>query len=311
MIMTWSTGCLVARLLCGSAAAILATSTVASAQQPFKSPAEAATALVEAARGNDLNRLYTILGMGGRDMLTSGDPIADAGDRQRFVTAYDSRHSVSENGDAATILIGQDDFSFPIPIVRAGGGWKFDVDAGRREIIARRIGRNELDAMQVSLAIFDAQQEYAAKDRKGGGSGAYAQRIVSRAGARDGLYWNSAAGDDPSPLGQLAADAAAEGYSAGETRRPFHGYFYKILTRQGPSAPGGAFDYVVGGKMIGGFGLLAYPAEYGRSGVMSFMLNHDGILYQKDLGLGTPYTAARMRSFNPSKGWKQATPEKQ
>lgn len=310
MIRTWPTACLLVQLLCGSAVAILANLTVANAQEAFKSPAEAATALAEAARSSDLKRLYAVLGTGGRDILSSGDPIADAGDRLRFVTAYDNRHSISEKGDAATLLIGQDEFSFPIPIVRAGGRWKFDVEAGRKEIVARRIGRNELDAIQVSLAIFDAQQEYAAKDRSGAGAGVYAQRIVSRAGAKDGLYWDSAAGDEPSPLGQLAADAAAEGHSPGEPRRPFHGYFYKILKRQGPSATGGAFDYIANGKMIGGFGLLAYPAEYGRSGVMSFMLNHDGLVYEKDLGPGTSSTAASMQSFNPDKGWKQVTPEK-
>lgn len=310
MIIAWPAARALAGLLCGSAVGILTAATAASAQQPFKSPSEAATALVEAVRGSDEKRLRTILGTVGWDTLFSGDEVADAADRRRFLAAYDGRHSVSENGDKATLVLGQDDFPFPIPIIRSGESWKFDGVSGRNEIFARRIGRNELDAIQASLAFFDAQQEYAAKDRTGQGPGLYAQRIVSRAGAKDGLYWDSAAGEERSPLGELAAEAAAEGYRAGETRRPYHGYYYKVLKRQGAAAPGGAVDYIAGGKMIGGFALLAYPAEYGRSGVMSFMLNHAGTVYQKDLGPGTVRTAARMQSFNPGKGWEKVTPEK-
>ncbi|HEV7260503.1 MAG TPA: DUF2950 domain-containing protein [Bosea sp. (in: a-proteobacteria)] len=308
MMMAWPAVRTLSRLIC--VAGLVATATAASAQQAFKTPAEAATALVEAARGTDEKRLRSILGIVGRDTLHSGDDVADAADRKRFIEAYDSRHSVSEQGDKATLLVGPDDFPFPIPIMRSDKGWSFDGVAGRSEILARRIGRNELAAIQASLAYFDAQQEYAAKDRTGQGRGIYAQRIVSRAGAKDGLYWDSAAGEEPSPLGEFAAGAAAEGYRAEETRRPFHGYYYKILTRQGPSAPGGAIDYVAGGRMIGGFGLLAYPAEYGRSGVKSFMLNHDGTVYEKDLGPNTGRIAGRMQSFNPDKGWEKVAPQK-
>lgn len=297
------------RLICAVAFGILAAATAARAQEAFKTPVEAAEALVEAARGTDEKRLRAILGVVGRDTLHSGDDVADAADRKRFLEAYDGRHSISEQGDKATLIVGPDDFPFPIPMMRSAKGWSFDGEAGRAEIFARRIGRNELAAIQASLAFFDAQQEYAAKDRSGQGAGVYAQRIVSRAGARDGLYWPSAAGEEQSPLGDLAAEAAAEGYKAGEARRPFHGYYYKILKRQGPSAPGGAIDYVAGGKMIGGFALLAYPAEYGRSGVMSFMLNHDGTVYQKDLGPGTSRIAQRMQSFNPDKGWEKVAPQ--
>jgi hypothetical protein len=297
-------------LICAGALGIVAAATTATAQEAFKTPSAAATALIEAARGSDEKRLHAILGIVGRDILHSGDDIADAADRKRFLEAYDSRHSINEKGDKAVLLVGQDEFPFPIPIARSGEQWKFDGVAGRDEIFARRIGRNELAAIQASLAFFDAQQEYAAKDRTGQGRGVYAQRIVSRAGAKDGLYWDSAAGEEPSPLGELAAEAAAEGYRAGEKRRPFHGYYYKILRRQGPAAPGGAIDYVAGGKMIGGFALLAYPAEYGRSGLMSFMLNHAGAVYQKDLGPNTGRIAARMRNFNPDKGWEKVTPEK-
>lgn len=297
------------RLICLVAIGIVAVATAARAQEAFKTPAAAAAAMIEAARTNDEKRLQAILGSVGRDALHSGDDVADAADRKRFLEAYDSRHSIAEQGDKATLIVGPDDFPFPIPILRRGNGWRFDGASGRDEILARRIGRNELAAIQASLAFLDAQQEYAAKDRTGRGPGVYAQRIVSRPGAKDGLYWESAAGDEPSPLGSLAAEAAAEGYRASETRRPFHGYYYKILKRQGAAAPGGAIEYVVGGRMIGGFALLAYPAEYGRSGLMSFMLNHQGTVYQKDLGPGTDRVAARMQSFNPGKGWEKVAPQ--
>lgn len=297
------------RLICAIAFGLIAAVTAARAQEVFKTPSEATTALIEAARGGDEKRLRAILGIIGRDSLHSGDDIADAADRKRFLEAYDSRHSINEQGDKATLIVGPDDFPFPIPIMRRGDGWTFDGVSGRDEIRARRIGRNELAAIQASLAFCDAQQEYAAKDRSGQGVGVYAQRIVSRAGAKDGLYWLSAAGEEPSPLGELAAEAAAEGYTTGETRRPFHGYYYKILRRQGPAAPGGAIDYVAGGKMIGGFALLAYPAEHGRSGVMSFMINHQGTVYQKDLGAKTGRIAARLQSFNPDKGWEKVAPQ--
>ena len=292
-------------LICAVAFGIVAAATTARAQEAFKTPSAAATALIDAARGSDEKRLRAILGIVGRDTLHSGDDVADAADRKRFLEAYDSRHAISEQGDKATLIVGPDDFPFPIPILRRGEGWMFDGVSGRDEILARRIGRNELAAIQASLAFFDAQQEYAAKDRAGQGRGVYAQRIVSSTGAKDGLYWESEAGEEPSPLGDLAAEAAAEGYRAGETRRPFHGYYYKILKRQGGSAPGGAIDYVAGGKMIGGFAILAYPAEYGRSGVKSFMLNHAGAVYEKDLGPNTGRIAGRMQSFNPDKGWEK------
>lgn len=295
------------RLLCACVVGILANATLASAQELFKSPGEAAAALVTAARASNMSQLYAILGIHGREIVSSGDPVADAADRQRFVTGYDAKNAITEAGNTATLLVGQDDFPFPIPIVRANGQWKFDAEAGRKEILFRRIGRNELAAIQTSLAFFDAEYEYAAKDRTGQGVGAYAQRIVSRPGKRDGLYWETAPGEEQSPLGELAAEAAADGYKAGQTRRPFHGYYYKILKRQGAAALGGAADYVVGGRMIGGFALLAYPAEYGRSGVMSFMINHAGTVYQKDLGFGTSRQAARMRTFNPDSTWEKVS----
>jgi hypothetical protein len=310
MILTWPAVHLLVRLLCASAAGVAAFSTAARAQELFKSPDEAATALVAAARDDNFPRFRKILGIAGREILFSGDEVQDASDRQRFLAAYDNRHSISEKDATATLLVGQDDFPFPIPIVRSDNGWKFDVEMGRKEIVARRIGRNELDAVQTSLAFFDAQQEYATKNLGSQGAGVYAQRIVSRPGAKDGLYWPTEPGQEQSPLGELAARAASQGYTVDEGRQPFHGYYFKILTRQGSAAPGGKIDYLARGKMIGGFALLAYPAEYARSGLTSFLISHAGTVYQKDLGRDTRYIADRMLSFNPGDGWEKVTPEK-
>jgi hypothetical protein len=203
------------------------------------------------------------------------------------------------------MVIGQHEFPVPMPLDRKDALWRFDSAAGRQEIVFRRIGRNELDAIQASLAFVDAQNEYADKDR-GAGLGAYAQRIVSSTGKKDGLYWPTSAGEDPSPLGDLVAEATTQGYRAGE-RKPFHGYYFKILTKQGPSAPGGDLDYIVDGKMIGGFALVAYPAEYRNSGVMSFIVNHAGVVYQKDLGANTAKTAERMTTFDPDRTWQKVS----
>jgi hypothetical protein len=186
------------------------------------------------------------------------------------------------------------------------GTWSFDTAAGRQEILARRIGHNELDAVQTSLAYVDAQNEYAAKDR-GDGQGVYAGRFISESGKKDGLYWPTAQGEEESPLGELFAAASRQGYRAGEGRSPYHGYYYKILTKQGPAATGGAVDYVVNGKMIGGFALVAYPAAYRNSGVMTFIVNHEGVVFQKDLGPRTAELAERMTAFNPDSSWTKVT----
>ena len=188
--------------------------------------------------------------------------------------------------------------------MRKDGKWLFDTEAGRREILARRIGHNELDAIQVTLAYVDAQNEYAEKDRTGAGAGLYARRFISESGKKDGLYWPRAEGEEESPLGELFAVASRQGYS-GEGHAPYRGYYYKILTRQGPHAPGGALDYVVNGKMIGGFGLVAYPAQYRNSGVMTFMVSHEGTVFEKDLGPDTDEIAERIKSFDPDPSWKK------
>jgi hypothetical protein len=281
---------------------IVVMASAAGAQQSFKTAEEAADALASAARAGDRKGLLAVLGRDGAEIVSSGDAVADAATRQQFVAAYDAKHELAmEGADKAVLIIGRDDWPFPIPLVRRDGAWQFDTAAGREEILYRRIGRNELSTIQTCLAYVDAQNEYAEKGIAG--NGIHAQRIVSRPGKKDGLYWPAQTGADESPLGELAA--AAEGYRAGQQPMPYHGYYYRILTRQGANAPGGALDYIVGGKMIGGFALVAYPAEYGNSGVMTFLVNHRGIVYEKDLGPRTGAIAARMSAFNPDRTWRR------
>lgn len=276
----------------------------ANAQQAFKTPDEAASALAGAAKAGDPKAIVTVLGPDGVDIVSSGDPVADATTREKFVAAYDAKHQITMEGDnKAIVVIGQEDFPLPIPLVRKDGTWRFDTVAGREEILFRRIGKNELDAIQSSLAYVDAQNDYADKDRTGAGKGIYAQRIVSSAGKKDGLYWPDAQNNDASPLGELIAKATTQGYRTGGGRTPYHGYYFKILTEQGAAAPGGELDYVVKGKMIGGFALVAYPAEYRNSGVMTFIVNHTGTVYEKDLGPNTAKLAERMTAYNPDSTW--------
>ena len=287
-------------------AALLLTTSVATAQQTYKTPQAAVDALVAAAKADDEKAALAVFGKAGEDIISSGDKVSDDAIRKRFVESYDAKHQIAMDGDAkATLVIGQNDYPFPVPLVRKAGLWSFDTEAGRREVLVRRIGRNELNAIQTSLAYVDAQDEYAAKDR-GAGVGVYAQRFVSEPDKKNGLYWPTAAGEEESPLGELFAAASKQGYRAGEGRTPYHGYYYKILTKQGPAAPGGAHDYVVNGKMIGGFALVAYPAEYRNSGVMTFLVNYDGTVYQKDLGRDTTALAEEMTAYNPDKTWTKA-----
>jgi hypothetical protein len=261
------------------------------------------TALAAAVKSGAARSMVRVLGPDAAEIVESGDSVADENLRKRFLDAYDAKHGVSYDGDRKAILIvGADDFPFPIPLTRSRSGWEFDADAGRQEILYRRIGRNELDAIQTCLAYVDAQNDYADKDR-GAGTGVYAQRFVSSPGKKDGLYWQ--ADGEESPLGELVADASNEGYKVSDEPHPYHGYYYRILTRQGPNAPGGALNYVVNGKMIGGFALVAYPATYGNSGVMTFVVNHAGTVYQKDLGGRTEAIAGRMKAFDPDQTWRK------
>jgi Protein of unknown function (DUF2950) len=278
---------------------------VAHAQQAYPSPEDAAAALAAAVKTGTKKAMLKVLGKDAEDIIESGDDVADAETRQRFLSAYEAKHSIKAEGNKkATLILGADDFPFPIPLINNRDGWEFDSAAGRLEILYRRIGRNELDAIQTCLAFVDAENEYADKDRTGDGAGIYAQRIASSPGKKDGLFWRD--DRDQSPLGELAAQAAAEGYKVGaEGGAPYHGYYYRILKGQGPNAPGGALNYVVKGKMIGGFALIAYPAEYGNSGVMTLMVNHAGTVYQKDLGERTVVIAKRISLFDPDQTWKK------
>ena len=274
------------------------------AQEQFGTPEAAVEALVAAARSGDGETILKVLGRDGKPIVSSGDPVADSNIRQDFVSAYDAKHVIEMEGDGTqTLIIGEDDWPFPIPLINTAGRWQFDTNEGLDEILRRRIGRNELSTIQVSLAYVQAQNEYASLDPAGQGRGVYAQRIVSRPGKKDGLYWPTAEGEEPSPLGDLAAQAAAEGYKTGSAPIPYHGYYYRILTGQGAAAPGGAYDYLAKDKMIGGFALIAYPAEYGNSGIMTFIVNQDGTVFQKDLGPKTTRLVREITAFSPDDTW--------
>ena len=287
-------------------AALFGLSAPVFAQEQFNTPEAAVEALLAAAKAGDQDAIIKVLGPDGELIASSGDPIADTNIREAFVAAFDAKHAVEMEGDGTqTLIIGTDDWPFPIPLVNKAGEWQFDTKAGLVEILSRRIGRNELSAIQVLQAYVLAQNEYAALDPSGLGRGVYAQRIVSLPGTKDGLFWPTAEGEQPSPLGELAAKASAEGYKAGDRPIPYHGYYYRILTRQGAGAPGGAYDYLVKGQMIGGFALIAYPAEYGNSGITTFMVNHDGTVFEKDLGPETAMRARKIESFAPDQGWSK------
>jgi hypothetical protein len=274
------------------------------AQEQFKSPDDAVNTLVSAVKAEDESAILAVLGPDGRDITSSGDEVADQTTRENFIAAYDKKHTLTPNGEAKNILVvGDNEWPFPIPIVSRDGSWQFDTKAGREEILRRRIGHNELAAIQVALAYVQAQNEYASLDPGGLGPHTYAQHLVSSPGKKDGLYWPTTEGEAPSPFGDLVAQASAQGYKIGQTPIPYHGYFYRILKRQGASAPGGAFDYLVKGKMIGGFALVAYPAQYGNSGIMTFMVNYDDVVFQKDLGPNTTQTARKIESFAPDQTW--------
>jgi hypothetical protein len=275
-------------------------------QKTFSSAEEAVGAAVTAAKSNDAKELLAIFGPLGNELLFSGDAIADNQRRTEFLAAYAEKNRLISQGENTILVIGKDDWPFPIPLVKRENGWVFDTAKGKEEILNRRIGQNELNVIQVTLAYVDAQREYAMKDHDGDGLLEYAQKFRSDPGKKDGLYWPSTSGEEQSPLGQLVARAVKEGYAQNKTSdkpSPFYGYFYRILTAQGKSAAGGAYSYLVNGSMIGGFALVAYPAEYGNSGVMTFIVNHDGKIFQKDLGKNTAAVASAMKEYNPDQSW--------
>jgi hypothetical protein len=272
-------------------------------QQQFATPEAAVQALVAALRSDDTQRIHRVLGPGSSKLIRSGDAVADDQARDRFIAAYEQGWKIEPDGDSkATLLLGDKEWPLPFPLLKAHGRWTFDARSGAEEILNRRIGRNELGAIQVCLAYVDAQREYALTDGNSNGVHDYAVKLESTPGKRDGLYWPTGEGEALSPLGALVARAKAEGYGSG-LDTPYQGYFYKVLTGQGKDAPGGAYDYVVNGQMIGGFALLAYPARWGASGVMSFIVHHDGVVFQANLGRDTAALAAKISRFNPDSKW--------
>ena len=296
---------LVLVIVLASASAREALGANAPKQQTFASPEEGVRALIDAAKSNDTKGVLNILGLEAKSLIESGDQVSDRAARERFVASYEDANKLVKSGDSKIVLeTGKDDWPFPIPLVKENDRWRFDTQEGKEEIINRRIGRNELDAIQVSLAVVDAEREYYQRDPDGDKLLQYAQKLISTKGKRDGLFWETKPGEEPSPLGPLVARARGEGYKgAGGKPVPYHGYYYKLLTGQGKDASGGAYDYLVRGKMMGGFGVVAYPAQYGSSGIMTFIVNHDGVVYQKDLGTKTASVAQAMTKFNPDKTW--------
>ncbi len=301
-------------IACGIFALLLAAGAHAAAgPQTFATPQQAADALAAAWRSNSKPDLAKIFGPAGAKLVASGDEVADKNVKARLAAAYDTQHRIVGLGaQSALLLIGKDGFPFPIPLAkREDNAWYFDTEAGAEEILDRRIGRNELNAIRVCRAYVEAQRDYAAKDRTGTGMPAYATKIASSDAKHDGLYWEAKPGEEPSPLGPLLAAAADEGYSTASGDRmlaPYHGYRYKILTGQGPHAPGKARSYIAGGRMTSGFALVAYPAQYGNSGVMTFIVNQNGIVFEKDLGRNTARIARQMTAYDPDGSWRVAVP---
>lgn len=285
-----------------------ASTTAPTAQRTFSSPDEAAKALVDAVRAADANALLAVVGPASKIWLFSGDAVADREDGKRFLAAYDRKHAITRDGDAkATLAVGEDDWPFPAPMVKKGSKWAFDSAAGREEILNRRVGRNELDTIQTLFAIVDAQRMYAATDPDRNGIANYATYFMSTPGKKDGLYWETKAGEPESPLGPLVGAASAKGYAKGTQGKPqpYNGYYFRLIFGQGKNAPGGAYDYRVKGRLFGGFAVVAYPATYGVSGVKTFIVNHDGVVYEKDLGAATASLASAMMLYNPDKTWEK------
>ena len=272
----------------------------------FASPDEASNGLLAAVRSGDRNAALAILGPDSKDLIDSGDAVQDKTAAQAFAAKFEMMHRWRKlaNGDQV-LLVGADNFSFPIPLKKKEGGqWFFDAVAGRDEILARRVGRNELAIIEACGAVAEAQALYFSQVHDGETTKQYAAKFISDAGRQNGLYWEAAAGQPESPLGPMAAFASAEGYTVKpDAHKPFHGYYFRMLNGQTKNSPGGAKEYLVNGKMVGGFALVAYPAEYGNSGVMTFLINQDGVLLQKDLGKSTTETAAAMSQFDPDPSW--------
>lgn len=277
-------------------------------QKTFSSPEDAAQALLAAAKAQDEREMDAVFGPQGKELVVSRDPAVNKDLFQRFVKAFEEKNRLDISPDNRALLyVGSNEWPFPVPIVKKGNAWSFDTKQGKAEIMQRRIGRNELDTIQSCLAYVDAQKDYAKMTAPKDGRGEYARQFISDPGKRNGLYWETKEGEEPSPLGIFMARARKEGIQPKKTDRPvpYHGYYYRILTCQGKNASGGAKDYVADGRMTGGFALVAYPAEYGATGVMTFVVNKDGVVYEKNLGKKTAKAAQAIRAFDPDKTWTQ------
>lgn len=289
-----------------AAAAPAVANTVAAKR--FSNPDEAAKSLLEALANKDNGPLIALLGNQEAELLSSGDEIEDNNNRAEFAALAREKMRIETSGEDKAILhVGNNDWPFPIPIVKTGASWQFDAAQGRQEILNRRIGRNELSAVAAMRGYVEAQFDYANVDRDGDDVSEYAQKLRSDPGKFDGLFWEAAEGQPQSPLGALFAQARAEGYKVQEATvnpAPFHGYYYRILTRQGAAAPSGKYDYIINGNMIAGFGLVAFPAQYGSSGIMTFVVNHQGKVYQKDLGPKTAEVVEKLEEYNPDSTWE-------
>ena len=302
----WSAAlCAMLLLLGGGPIAVAAPS----GEEAFASPGQAGEAVAAAWHADKVEALLKIFGPGGRNLVTSGDPVAEHMTRAQFAAAYDQQHRIELQGaDEAILVIGKEDWPYPIPIVRTGQVWRFDVKAGIEQVLDRRIGANELHAIGVSRAYVEAQREFAAGRRMTGAPEEYAQQLASSNHKHDGLYWPAGAGEKPSPLGPLVAVAEANGYgpppAAAGDARPFEGYYFRILNGQGGHAPGGARSYIANGRMTGGFALIAFPARWGDAGVMTFLVNQNGIVFQKDLGPETTRLARQITLYDPDRTWR-------
>lgn len=280
----------------------------ATKQKGFDSPEEAVNAFAAALKGDDSKELGAIFGPGVKELISSGDPAHDRQRRESFIKNFDLKNGLVPEGKKMILTVGETDWPFSVPLAKKKDQWFFDTKAGRQEMLNRRIGANELSTIQTMLAIVDAQREYAMKDSDSDGVLEYAEKFMSDSGKKNGLYWETKEGEDASPLGEFVADARAEGYTkAGVTKKPmpYHGYYFRMMKKQGKHAPEGTFDYVVRGKQIGGFAVVAFPAKYGNSGVMTFLVNHDGTVYQKNLGKNTAKNAKEMKAFDPDSSWKK------
>jgi len=279
----------------------------APAQRTFPAPEDAVKALVDTVKVGNLDGLLAIFGSGGQELIDSSDAATARQNQKVFTVAVAERWRLEDSGtDRKTLVIGNEDWPFPVPIVKDGSAWRFDTVAGKEEILARRIGRNELAAIDTARAYVTAQKRYAEQGHDGKAAGLYAVKFQSDQGKQNGLYWPASRGQKLSPLGDLVAQAAEEGRAVGQSNQPspLYGYYFKILSGQGPAARGGAKNYIVKGEMSGGFALVAWPAQYDATGVMTFIVNQDGVVHEKDLGNGTDAAARQMTTYNPDSSWK-------